>query len=77
MHRKKQQKKTQIVEIHQFARNRPILQETDQDLSGASPISRSQRRIALFHVNILSSERHLFMSKAPGDEARAIEYSLR
>ena len=47
----------------------PNLQETDQDLLGASPIARSQRRIALLHVTVLYSERHLFMSKAPGDEA--------
>ena len=52
----------------QFARNRRILQETNQDLPGASPIARSQRRTALLHVNVLYSKRHLFMSKA-GDEA--------
>ena len=33
--KKTAKKHPQIVEISQFARNRPILQETDQNLPGA------------------------------------------
>jgi hypothetical protein len=35
------ERKLQIAENQLFARNRRILQETEQDLPGASPISRS------------------------------------
>ena len=65
-------KHPQIVEIPQFARNRSILQETDQNLPDALAIARSQRRLALPHVNVLYCERHLFMSKAPWDKAAEI-----
>ena len=51
-----------------FARNRPILQKTDQDLPGAFPTARSQGRTTLLLVNVLYSERHIFISKSPGNE---------
>ena len=56
MRRRNKQKRTQIVELPQFARNRQIFQKIDQDLLGASSILRSQRRAALLRVNVLRSD---------------------
>ena len=66
MERKQNEKRTVFAEIPRFARNRCILQETEQDLPGAlqSPLHipsslAHSRRNAVRHVNIIHNARSI------------------